>query len=382
MYINWIEYENETSGRRISRVNFSRLNLLVGASAAGKTTILRIITNFLLTISMGHAIKEQCRFKMSFSIVDRLSDKVTTKKYLWEVRTGEKDILSTEGAAVYPICYECLQKLTDHKQIISREENSLYIEGYQNLPQVSKMQSAIYIYRENVPFNAIVDDIRLTWTIYNQDVALNKVTNELLEQIKKIIKEAQDNKHPIRWHYAAQNKFPMSLFIYIVKKTYPKKYRIFLEDLQDIFPEIEDVYINQKINGDGNYYLSILQRGQWILPPDISSGMIRTIYLLACLHFCECNTMVLFDELENSLGINCLDEIVERIRMMENEKKIQFMLTSHHPYVINQIPADRWLVVSQNDNLIESKKAEELRIGRMKSELFFELINYLKRQLV
>ena len=382
MYINWIEYESNSSGQKISHVDFNRLNLLVGASAAGKTTILRAITNFLLTISMGHAVMEQCRFKMGFSIVDRLSDKVKMKDYLWEIRTREKDILSAEGASVYPIYYERLQELPTNKKIISREENDLYIDGYKNLPQVSKLQSAIYIYRENIPFSAIVDDMRLTWTMYNQDVALNKVTNELLEQIRKIIQEAQENKHPVRWHYAAQNKFPMSLFFYIVKKTYPEKYKIFLEDLQDIFPEIENVYIKQNINGDGNYYLSILQNGHWILPPDISSGMIRTIYLLACLHFCETNTMILFDELENSLGVNCLDEIVERIRKKANEKKIQFLLTSHHPYVINQIPVDRWLIISQKDSLIESKKAEELGIGRMKSEKFFELINYLKRQFV
>ena len=44
MYINWIEYESKTSGQKIKRVEFNKLNLLVGASAAGKTSILRAIS--------------------------------------------------------------------------------------------------------------------------------------------------------------------------------------------------------------------------------------------------------------------------------------------------------------------------------------------------
>ena len=380
MYINWIEYENRTSGQKISHVDFNRLNLLVGASAAGKTTILRVISQFILAISMGHSIKEHCSIRMSFSIEDRLSGGKKLKEYLWELRTKEENVLAAEDSSACPICYEVLHELQEKKDIIRRQDNRINIDGYENLPQVPKLQSAIYIFRENAPFNAIIDDMRGAMTLYNQNVAFNPVSTELLEQIKKIIQDARKNERPIRWHYAVQNKFPISLLIYIVKNTLPERYDDFLEDLQEIFPEIEEVHINQIASDDGKYYLSIRQNGNLILQPDISSGIMRTIYVLSCIHFCESNALIMFDELENSLGVNCQDEVVERIRQQSIEKNVQFMLTSHHPYIINQIPVKSWLIVSQKDGVIESRRAEELGLGKMQRERFFELINFLKRQ--
>ena len=380
MYINWIEYENRTSGQKISHVDFNRLNLLVGASAAGKTTILRVISQFILAISMGHSIKEHCSIRMSFSIEDRLSGGKKLKEYLWELRTKEENMFAAEDSSACPICYEVLHELQGKKDIIRRQDNRINIDGYENLPQVPKLQSAIYIFRENAPFNAIIDDMRGAMTLYNQNVAFNPVSTELLEQIKKIIQDARKNERPIRWHYAVQNKFPISLLIYIVKNTLPERYDDFLEDLQEIFPEIEEVHINQIASDDGKYYLSIRQNGNLILQPDISSGIMRTIYVLSCIHFCESNALIMFDELENSLGVNCLDEVVERIRQQSIENKAQFMLTSHHPYIINQIPVKSWLIVSQKYSVIESRRAEELGLGKMQRERFFELINYLKRQ--
>ena len=380
MYINWIEYESKTSGQKISHVDFNRLNLLVGASAAGKTTILRVISHFILAISMGHSIKEHCSIRMSFGIEDRLSGGKNLKEYLWELRTKKEDVFVAEDSSAYPICYEVLHELQGRKDIIRRQDNIINIDGYKNLPQVPKLQSAIYIFRENAPFKAIVDDMKGAMTLYNQNVAFNPVSIELLEQIKKIIQDARKNESPIRWHYVVQNKFPISLLIYIVKNTLPEKYDDFLEDLQEIFPEIEEVHINQIVSDDGKYYLSIRQNGNLILQPDISSGIMRTIYVLSCIHFCESNALIMFDELENSLGVNCLDEVVERIRQQSSEQKVQFLLTSHHPYIINQIPVSSWLIVSQRDSMVEIRRAEELGIGKMQRERFFELINYLKRQ--
>lgn len=380
MYINWIEYESKTSGQKIKHVEFNRLNLLVGASAAGKTSILRVVSKFVLVISLGHSITEQCKLKISFSIGECGLVKSTKKNYLWEIETSKEDILSAENSSACPITYEKLKDLSDETDIIKRKGNELNIKGYDNIPLVSKLQSAIYIFRENNPYNIIVDDIMSSFTLYNQNIAFNSVSHKMLEQIKEIIQDAKDNSQPIRWHYVVRNKFPVSLFIYVVKNTNKNKFDLFLEDLQEIFPEIEDVHIQQYSGDNGDYYLSVKDNGRWLLQPDVSSGIMRTIYILSCLHFCESNSVMLFDELENSLGVNCLDEIVERIIQKSMEKDIQFLLTSHHPYIINQIPTNSWLIISQKDGIIESNRAVDLGIGRMKQDNFFDLINYIKRQ--
>ncbi|WP_303841055.1 AAA family ATPase [Selenomonas ruminantium] len=380
MYINWIEYESKTSGQKINHVEFNRLNLLVGASAAGKTSILRVISKFIMAISLGHSIKEQCKFKICFSVADRRFDVPALKDYLWEIETKEEDVLSAEDTSACPILREKLQELSSGNIIIDRQEAKIYIAGYENIPQISKTQSTIFIFRENNPFNIIVDDMRSSLTLYNQNSAFYSVSHKMLEQLKRIIQDANDNGQPLRWHYVTQSKFPVSLFIYIVKNTNRSKFDAFLEDLQDIFPEIEDVHLNQYSSDNGDYYLSIKQKGHMILQPDISSGVMRTIYILACIHFCEPSSVIMFDELENSLGVNCLDEMVERIIQKSAKKQMQFLLTSHHPYIINQLPTNSWLVISQKDGIIDSKKASDLGLGKMKQDNFFDLINYLKRQ--
>ena len=380
MYINWIEYESKTSGQKINHVEFNRLNLLVGASAAGKTSILRVISKFIMAISLGHSIKEQCKFKICFSVADRRFDVPALKDYLWEIETKEEDVLSAEDTSACPILHEKLQELSSGNIIIDRQEAKIYIAGYENIPQISKTQSTIFIFRENNPFNIIVDDMRSSLTLYNQNSAFYSVSHKMLEQLKRIIQDANDNGQPLRWHYVTQSKFPVSLFIYIVKNTNRSKFDAFLEDLQDIFPEIEDVHLNQYSSDNGDYYLSIKQKGHMILQPDISSGVMRTIYILACIHFCEPSSVIMFDELENSLGVNCLDEMVERIIQKSAKKQMQFLLTSHHPYIINQLPTNSWLVISQKDGIIDSKKASDLGLGKMKQDNFFDLINYLKRQ--
>lgn len=53
MFIEWMEYENKTTGQQIRRIEFQRMNLLVGPSAAGKTQILRVLSEFLLVASYG-----------------------------------------------------------------------------------------------------------------------------------------------------------------------------------------------------------------------------------------------------------------------------------------------------------------------------------------
>lgn len=380
MNINWIEYESKTTGQQIKHVEFNHLNLLVGASAAGKTSILRVISKFILAISLGHNIQEQCKFKMSFSTLDRQSGVPMRREYLWEIETSPEDVLSAEDSSACPIIYEELQDIIAKKNIVERQNAKIFIEGYDNIPQISKMQSAIFIFRENAPFNDIVDAMRSTFTLDNQNAAFYPVSVKMVEQIQKIIQSSNEKERPLRWHYIAQNKFPIALFIYIVKKTSPQKYAEFLESLQEVFPEIDDVGINQYASDNGYYYLSIIHNGRLLLQPDISSGIMRTIYILTCIHFCEDNSLILLDELENSLGINCLDEMVERIIQKSYEKQIQFLLTSHHPYIINQLPTNSWLVISQKNSIIESHKAADLGIGKMKQESFFELINYLKRQ--
>lgn len=128
------------------------------------------------------------------------------------------------------------------------------------------------------------------------------------------------------------------------------------------------------------YVIRVQIDGRWIEQQDISSGMLRTMWIFALLHFRCRHTTILFDELENSLGVNCLDSVVERIRMKAAEEGTQFILTSHHPYIINQIPTADWLLISQDKGIITDKKAADVGIGKTSRDQFVDLLNYMLRQ--
>ena len=87
-------------------------------------------------------------------------------------------------------------------------------------------------------------------------------------------------------------------------------------------------------------------------------------------------------EVENSLGINCLDDVIESIDCSVYEQNNQAILSSHHPYIINAVDSSKWRIVSQENGHITTKSANEVGIDSKNRDGFFELINFLKRNAI
>ena len=52
--------------------------------------------------------------------------------------------------------------------------------------------------------------------------------------------------------------------------------------------------------------------------------------------------ILFIDEYENSLGISTINFFPDLIE--STNQKCQFIITSHHPYIINRIPIESWKV--------------------------------------
>jgi predicted ATPase len=76
-------------------------------------------------------------------------------------------------------------------------------------------------------------------------------------------------------------------------------------------------------------------------------------------------TVVLIDEFENSLGVNCLSQVTEHL--LERAGDLQFLLTSHHPYIINNVPIRDWLVVTRHGGTVKVLDASQLPALNTKS---------------
>ena len=149
----------------------------------------------------------------------------------------------------------------------------------------------------------------------------------------------------------------------------------------NIFPEIKDIKITIKaVSNDEALIFCEIQDAdseEWIPQERMSSGMFRTlIYIIEVITAPE-GSVILIDEFENSLGINCMSEVTDFI--LDHADGLQFIITSHHPYIINNIPWQDWKIVSRKGSRIKTKKATEISALNTASSLdkFTQLINAL-----
>ena len=111
----------------------------------------------------------------------------------------------------------------------------------------------------------------------------------------------------------------------------------------------------------------------WIEQTEISSGMMRTLIQIITLVLANDGDVIMIDEFENGLGVNCINELADLI--MEPEADIQVVMTSHHPYIINAIPVKDWKILTRNGSDVHVQTAEELHIGEhSKHEAFMQLL--------
>ncbi len=161
----------------------------------------------------------------------------------------------------------------------------------------------------------------------------------------------------------------------------PKCFREITTKFKEIFPSIEKIeaYKYQYIDVD-DLILEIRfkeKHSDWsIYQVEVSSGMLKTLLHLSELYFSLPGSVILIDEFENSLGVNCLDAVTEDINDSPNQ--LQFIITSHHPYVINNIRPSHWKIVTRQGGNVTVKSAEDFHIAKSRQKAYIDLINVLK----
>lgn len=86
--------------------------------------------------------------------------------------------------------------------------------------------------------------------------------------------------------------------------------------------------------------------------------------------------MVLIDELEASFGVNCLPAATDLL--LSRAPDIQFIVTSHHPYIIDRIPSRYWKIVTRRGShvrVLDATTIPALTQGKSHLDNFSRLIN-------
>jgi len=76
---------------------------------------------------------------------------------------------------------------------------------------------------------------------------------------------------------------------------------------------------------------------------------------------------------ENSLGINCIEEVTRSI--VSHQRNLQFIITSHHPYIINHINFANWKLITRKAGIVKGTDATTFNLGKSKHQAFTQLIN-------
>ena len=166
--------------------------------------------------------------------------------------------------------------------------------------------------------------------------------------------------------------------------VFNKEYIELIEFYKEVFPFIEEFKFYDFDKFQQNAMIPFKTKvfcfkeknlDNWIPVNDISSGMQKIFLIAQDLFLMPDGGISIIDEYENSLGINAINYFPELI--LTKNLKSQFFISSHHPYIINNVPIENWLVFNRKGTTVRIKTGKELKtdFGKSKQQQFIKLIN-------
>jgi hypothetical protein len=369
MKIISLRIKNNLLGWDFDEVDFSsNLTLLVGISGVGKTQIIRSIQDLKL-ICEGLAVNG-LEWKITFH--------TESNNYRWE---GKFSAIDTYDLYHYKedfteqqpsILFEKL--FSNEDLLIDRNDQETIFDG-DRTPKLSSIHSALYLFNEEPKLRDAIDNLKkIIYRDYTTTRLQTKPSdaplNVLIDRFNTI-DEIKNNHLDIRikLFLCQQNKLPI--------------WEIIKNKLFEIFPQVENFKIETKKENyteKATLFFWIKEKGveRWIGEGSIASGMLRTIVHFSDIYLSHDGSVILIDEFENSLGINCIDILTDDL--IHENKTLQFIATSHHPYIINNIPYEYWKIVTRKGGHINIRNASDYSLGKSKQEAFLQLTKILEKQ--
>jgi len=370
MKIENLTYRDNALKWALEKADFEALTLLVGASGVGKTQILKSILN-LKNVASGKSISA-IYWEITFETLNG-----NIYEWIGEYENkGDIDFLDDEDEELIrhkpSIQFESLH--LNGKIIVDRHNNEIIFNGNKTV-KLPNQQSVIYLLKEEdliqpafegfgkILFSDHTDSTKEAYRIKFSD------TQKLLKSLKTI-SQIQEAKEDIR------------IKLFLAYKNVPEIFEIIKERYIDIFPQVEDIKVEPLSMDDENLpmffkeypFIQIKEKGieNWIKQDNISSGMFRSLVHISEIYLCSEGSVFLIDEFENSLGINCINELTYDI--LSSKRKTQFIITSHHPYIINNVNYTNWKLVTRTKGVVKTHKPEKFNIGKSKHDAFMQLV--------
>lgn len=370
MQIKKLEFYDDEYKWKLEEFDFlPNLNLLVGVSGVGKTRILRAIYS-LKSIANGASLNG-VKWNVCFIADNNL-------EYTWsgEFETRESTISIDEGSEENEQVKLISEKLVCNNEnvLIERNGSEIILSGNKT-PKLSPFESVIELLKQEdqiAPVKESLDKIILA-----DSESIDRVWRLPVSIFRKFEKSSLS--------VLQDSGLPVPIKLAILYRTLPEEFNKIKEAFISVFPNVLDIKIETIKDEDIPIALSkllkeattvsIREKGvqDWI--ENISSGMMKTLMYISELYLAPENCIILIDEFENSLGINCLDNVTE---LVLDNKKLQFIITSHHPYIINNVSPAYWKIVTRKAGLVTVKDSKDFHISESRQKAFIDLINVLE----
>lgn len=383
MRIEKLSFHNHVTGWQLTEMEFDSINLLVGVSGVGKTKILEIIRHLKAiifgTINNSRFLNSNDETDLNGVGWDITFSISSSSKYRWhgKYNTINDRIRTNAHGSKY-------LDLEDQDPEIEIEElylNGEFITGRKNgdikfenldMPKLSRRKSLIEIFCSEEKIIPIIN----SWLLIANSQA--EVGNRLLYG------STVDKIDGLSLSDIRNMQIPLIAKIGLLDQNCRQVFDSIKSDFLEVFPQIENLSIS--INNivfhspneiSQNYHLTIILKeigvDQWITQSNVSMGMLKTLAHITEIHLLAEGSILLIDEFENSLGVNCIDVVSE---LLNKRQDIQFILTSHHPYIINKIPMKHWKIITRKGSLVTAHKATDYEeLSGSKHQAFTQLIN-------
>ncbi|MFT4924975.1 MAG: ABC-type glutathione transport system ATPase component [Phenylobacterium sp.] len=372
MFITKFSLTYANPNTTVSEICFNKLNVLVGVSGAGKTTIMNALFS-VIQIAQGKSYPLES-WEMTF--VDNKNRKVNWQgRFTTAVEQNKEEETTTELLE---------EKLIIAGDVIFDKANGKTTYKGNVLPVLEKYTSNIYLLREDETIKSIYDSLESIIIVYNNSHSHTESINASIinethwdkaktffsHNKKSSINELHRSLPAIN---STEKLFFASQFDLASFDNFNFIYTSIFDNVKSITPQIMPIYPEKGTASKRKalHFTLALKDGSVIEQFDISSGMYKTMMLLAELLLSSDNTVLLIDEIENSLGINCLPDIIQEIK----SAPFQCIISTHHPKIINDIPAKSWKIVNRKGAVIHADDATDIANSSSHHDPFIQLLN-------
>lgn len=360
-------------------VAFDDFNLLVGLSGVGKTRTLGVLSD-LGRAARGHTHDlAGCRWTVQVA--------TPAGKFTWTARTetesasgrandDEDDLGIRVPRSERPVFLEEEVRNEEGALLAQRSAEELTLNG-KAIPRLRAKDSIVSLIDEEpiIHVREALGAIHMCRAVADRPPIFDRVKLDRLLAGTESLDALK-----------ADRKTDLVSKAYALKLRFPKEFEKVQERLIEIFDTVVELDVGELTKFDPKPRLeapldflvpAFREKGVdgWVNGFDMSNGMRRTLLHLLELHLEPPGSVLLIDEYENGMGVNCLPQVTQTL--FERSGEVQLIFTSHHPHVINNVSKDLWRVMRRNGHEVEVLRKADIARLNTTSEIdsFIQLVN-------